>query len=114
MNLSEKLIHLRKEKKLSQLQLAEILGVSRQAVSKWESGNTMPDITNIIELGRFYHVSLDYLLNCNLNDEDGKDDKVATTEKVGKKLKFDVGKTIINLLIGFILGIYFAKVTRLF
>lgn len=114
MNLSEKLIHLRKEKKLSQLQLAEILGVSRQAVSKWESGNTMPDITNIIELGRFYHVSLDYLLNCNYLDEHDNNSNLSESDEMVKNKQSKVLWVMFFLFVGFILGVTFVKIVKLF
>lgn len=63
MKLEEKLSTLRKEKKLSQLELAETLGVSRQAISKWESGNSVPSVDNLKALGRIYEVPLEYLLH---------------------------------------------------
>ena len=63
MTFEEKLVALRKEKGLSQLQLAEQLNVSRQAVSRWESGATMPTVDNLVYLSRLYDVSLDALLD---------------------------------------------------
>lgn len=63
MKLEEKLSTLRKEKNLSQLELAETLGVSRQAISKWESGNSVPSVDNLKALGRIYEVPLEYLLH---------------------------------------------------
>ncbi len=62
MKFEEKLVKLRKERTLSQEQLAEKLGVSRQAVSRWESGETTPDMANIIGLCRIFGISADYLL----------------------------------------------------
>ena len=59
---SEKLIKLRKQAGLSQEQLAEKLNVSRQAVSRWENGETMPETAKVIQLGKLFEVSLDYLL----------------------------------------------------
>lgn len=61
--LSDNLYNLRKLHKLSQEQVAERLGVSRQAVAKWESGETAPDIHNCVELARLYDVSVDNLVN---------------------------------------------------
>ncbi|MCI9071881.1 MAG: helix-turn-helix domain-containing protein [Lachnospiraceae bacterium] len=61
--LSENLYHLRKLHKLSQEQVAECLDVSRQAVAKWESGETAPDIHNCLALAELYDVSLDDLVN---------------------------------------------------
>ena len=62
MELKDKLLQLRKEGHLSQQELADQLNVSRQSVSKWELGESQPDINNIISLSEIYHVSTDYLL----------------------------------------------------
>jgi transcriptional regulator with XRE-family HTH domain len=62
MNFNEKLQALRKEKGLTQEELAEKLDVSRQAVSKWEAEQAMPEIDNLIGLANIYGVSMDYLL----------------------------------------------------
>lgn len=61
--LSENLYNLRKLHKLSQEQVADRLGVSRQAVAKWESGETAPDIHNCVALAKLYDVSVDDLVN---------------------------------------------------
>lgn len=61
--LSEKLSKLRKEKGLSQAELAETLNVSRQAVSRWETGAAMPSLENLKCLRDLYDVSLDYLVS---------------------------------------------------
>lgn len=61
--LSENLYKLRKLHKLSQEQVGERLGVSRQAVAKWETGETTPDIHNCVALARLYDVSVDDLVN---------------------------------------------------
>ncbi len=63
MKFHEKLQNLRKEKGMSQEALAYELGVSRQAVSKWESGQVYPETDKLIQLGKLFHVSIDYLLN---------------------------------------------------
>ena len=62
MTLAEKIQKLRKEKGLSQDQLALELGVSRQSVSKWELGDSIPDISKILQLADYFQVSTDYLL----------------------------------------------------
>ena len=67
---SEKLQILRKNKGLTQEELAEKLGVSRQAVAKWESGQVYPDIFNLIQISSMMNVSVDYLVkdqDCTLN-----------------------------------------------
>lgn len=61
--LSENLYNLRKLHKLSQEQVADRLGVSRQAVAKWENGETAPDIHNCVALAKLYDVSVDDLVN---------------------------------------------------
>ena len=63
MKLEEKLISLRKEKGLSQMKLAEMMNVSRQAISRWEVGATVPSTDNLKFLGNLYCVSLEYLLH---------------------------------------------------
>lgn len=60
--IANRLVNLRKEKGFSQEQLAEKIGVSRQAVSKWERSEASPDTDNLIMLARLYEVSLDELL----------------------------------------------------
>lgn len=62
MAFSEKLYALRKKSGLSQEQLAEQLGVSRQAISKWESGQSIPENATMLVLSNHFHVSLDYLM----------------------------------------------------
>ena len=61
MTLREKLIVLRDRAGLSQMELADRLGVSRQAVSRWESGDTTPTMDKLKSLARIYGVSLDWL-----------------------------------------------------
>ena len=63
MNVADRIYELRKEKGMSQEELANELGVSRQAVSKWESEKSTPDIENISELCNLFEVSANYLLN---------------------------------------------------
>ena len=63
MTLPEKLLHYRKEAGLSQLELAERLDVSRQAVSRWESGAAVPSTENLKFLSGLYGVSVDVLLD---------------------------------------------------
>lgn len=62
MTLGEKLAKLRKENNFTQEQLAEILGVSRQAVSRWESNLAYPETEKLLRLGDLYRCSMDYLL----------------------------------------------------
>lgn len=69
MKLSEKILNLRKARKMSQEELADNLGVSRQAVSRWEVGSALPDASNILQLSKLFGVSADYLLNDDYKGE---------------------------------------------
>ncbi len=72
LEIGEVIKKLRREKCMTQEKLAEIMGVSIPAVSKWESGTTYPDITILPNLARLFDVSIDKLMNFNadLNEED--------------------------------------------
>jgi transcriptional regulator with XRE-family HTH domain len=62
MNLGEKILLLRKQNSLTQEQLAERLAITRQTVSKWELGESEPDIAYLIQLSEIFQVTTDYLL----------------------------------------------------
>lgn len=72
MKLHEKLYQLRKEKGLTQAELAERLEVSRQSVSNWEVGTTTPSTKRLRDLSQLYDVPLDYLLSENSLEKQGK------------------------------------------
>ena len=81
LEIANRLVALRKENHLSQEALAEKLGISRQAVSKWERAEASPDTDNLIALARLYHVSLDELLKIHDEEEnDGTSDDGCETE----------------------------------
>lgn len=63
MTFGEKIQLLRKEKSISQEEFAEVMNVSRQAVSKWELNQSYPEVDKIIEVSNYFRVSLDDLLN---------------------------------------------------
>ncbi len=69
MILAEKIILLRKQNNWSQEDLAEELGISRQSVSKWESGTSIPDLDKIIKLSALFGVSTDYLLKDEVEED---------------------------------------------
>ena len=69
MNLSEKIMLLRKKQGWSQEELANCLNISRQSISKWESGQSQPDIDKIILLSQLFQVTTDYLLLDQENEE---------------------------------------------
>ena len=62
MNMPQKIRTLRKKKGMTQLELAEALGVSRQAITGWETGTSKPSIENLQNLSRLYNISLEMLL----------------------------------------------------
>ena len=70
MKLSEKLYSLRKKSGLSQEQLAEQLNVSRQAISKWESGVSVPESEKLIVISTYFNVSVDYLIKDDVETTD--------------------------------------------
>lgn len=70
LEIANRLVALRKGNSLSQEMLAEKLGISRQAVSKWERAEASPDTDNLIALAKLYHVSLDELLKIHDDEED--------------------------------------------
>lgn len=90
--IANRLIELRKKNGLSQEQLAEKLGLSRQAVSKWERAEASPDTDNLICLAKIYGVSLDDLLNTDQSiDELLKETKEENEEK--EKVEAEVVET---------------------
>ncbi len=68
MKLSENIKFIRKEHSLSQEQLAEQLGVSRQAVSKWESGQSYPEMDKVLQICELYNYNIDELMNENVKE----------------------------------------------
>ena len=75
MKFCEKLQKFRKEKGYSQEQLADLLDVSRQSVSKWESGTTYPEMDKLLSLCKIFNVSLDELTNDEITDKNIRDKK---------------------------------------
>ena len=73
LEVANRLQQLRKAKGLSQEELANILGLSRQAISKWERAETSPDTDNLICLARLYNISIDKLLDTSESTEEIKE-----------------------------------------
>ena len=94
MALSEKLYELRKKSGLSQEQLAEQLGVSRQAISKWESGKAFPESDTLISISQYFDVTLDYLMKEN----EPASEAITDAEKPQTKTKSGREKQIIGLV----------------
>lgn len=79
MNFSEKLQILRKSKGFTQEGLAAELDVSRQAVAKWETGMSFPDVANLIQISNLLHVTVDYLIKeqaCGIQPVPGSDENL--------------------------------------
>jgi len=80
MNIGNKILELRKKNNITQEELAERVGVSRQTISKWELGETSPDLRQSKELSKIFNVSLDELVDNDLKDVIV--DKVSNTEQL--------------------------------
>lgn len=83
MNMADRIQYLRKSKSISQEELADQLGVSRQAVSKWESGQSTPDLEKVVIMSDFFGVTTDYILK---GIEPVKDKEQKDKELTGKVL----------------------------
>lgn len=78
MKFGDNLKRLRKSKKISQEQLAEKMNVSRQSVSKWETGEAYPEMNNILELCKIFHCRVNDLVNDSIIDMDSLDEETKT------------------------------------
>ncbi|WP_192988251.1 helix-turn-helix domain-containing protein [Carnobacterium mobile] len=104
MSFGEKLQTLRKAKGISQDQLALHLNVSRQAISKWGLGSSLPEVENIIEISRFFDTSIDYLLKDDLQDKEEAGNKAKKTNAALSSsvlLRLSTAFMVIGLLISF-------------
>ena len=102
MKLSDKIIGLRKSNRMSQEDLAEKLDVSRQAISRWESGTAMPDANNILQLSKLFGVTTDYLLNDDYqSDNDLPKVKEVQNDNLGQIMVYLVTLEVLVLLIQF-------------
>ena len=86
MILADKIIKLRKKSGMSQEELAERMGVSRQAVSKWESAQSIPDLDKILMLSSLFSVTTDYLLKDDISEEEYVDD---TKDSIARRVSLD-------------------------
>lgn len=122
MILADKIIYLRKKNGWSQEELAEMLNVSRQSVSKWESSGATPELNRIIEMSKIFSVSVDYLIKDEMEeveytgDVDYENDNIRVTmedanefinlrEEASKKISLGVFLLIISpSILIFLLG----------
>ena len=110
MTLDKKLARLRKREGLSQAEVSEKLDVSRQAVTKWETGTSRPSIENLQSLSRLYNVPLEYLLDESGDElpapaapaaERAPEQKVQKKEKQWMRLLV-IGAVVLALLVCFL------------
>ena len=99
MNIGDKIKNAREENKLTQTQASESLMVSRQTISNWENGKSLPDILSVIRMSELYQISLDELLKGDkaMMDKIEKDIEIRKTEK--KIIKY----AWISILVGVII-----------
>ena len=87
MKFGENLRSLRKTKNISQEELSELVGVSRQSVSKWETGEAYPEMNNILQLCKIFRCNIGELVNDNMIDLDSLDEEVKMSVVKFKKEK---------------------------
>lgn len=105
MELGKKLHDLRINKSLSQEEFAEKMNVSRQAVSKWELNQSIPEMHKIIEISKFFNVSLDYLIKEKIDENDNNipSQTIDVSVNNNKKKSFRIEKMIILIILTFIM-----------
>jgi len=115
MTLGEKIQALRKQHRMSQEQLADTLNISRQAVSKWETNESQPDIERLTEISGLFNVSTDYLIKDGYTQSStvatpirkSRDESIFRSSRISFLVSAIYSSaTIIFLLIGFIWGLW--------
>ena len=96
---------LRKEKELTQEQLAETLNVSRRTVSRWETGSNMPDLDLLVEMADLYQVDLRELLNGERKNEQMNEDMKETVLQVAEYSNAEKQRSTKIVRVYFVLGI---------
>lgn len=100
MNFAEKISNLRKENNMTQEQLSEVLGVSRQSVSRWESGIAFPETDKLLQLSRLFNCTLDYLLKDDVTDKQANTIETKETIVYKKQGKLN---NILNIVFSIVL-----------
>jgi len=117
MEFQDKLIALRKQNGMSQEDLGNAIGVSRQTVSKWEMGQTTPEIYKLIELSKLFHLSVDELLGLKSEETKSSTSQSSTSQSssdIGQKIHYEYrskreikGIPVVHINVG--AGFYKAK-----
>lgn len=95
MNLQKTIMDLRREKGYTQEKLAEMLGISTAAVSKWECGNSYPDITLLPQIAEIFDVSLDYLFSYDTAERKTISEVINEANRLSKELNRDASIALI-------------------
>lgn len=98
MDIGNRLNQLRKLSGMTQEQLAEKLSVSRQTISRWETGGALPDVESIVKIGRIFRVSLDDLLMGEPDTEEKSNEQITLDDLV--KLNLHNRKMMLLLISG--------------
>lgn len=107
MNFAQKLTNLRIKSGYSQEKLAEKLYVSRQAVSKWEVGTTLPETDKIIAISNFFDVSIDYLLKENMNSNYAENLERTVIKFLGAAQDMDeISQKLVEIIRDGVIGIW--------
>ncbi len=121
MRLEEKLTVLRKESGYTQLDLAEKVRVSRQAISKWETGRALPSMEKLKYLSELFGVSVDYLLNDDMTEEPKPKEQepapepqtkeaVIPEKEKGKPVRWKyIAALLLAVLLGLLIGVFVGK-----
>ena len=95
MSFGEKLSFLRKQRGMTQMELAEKLDISRQAVSRWERGTAEPSTENLVSIGKLFDVTVDTLINENIQLQNGPAVQTAAAEDTtGDKGRYSIARLI--------------------
>lgn len=95
MKFSEKIVKLRKMKGLTQDEFASAVGVSRQAVYKWESGQSYPEVTKLVEMKLLFNISIDDLLDESYEVVVPEKKKVRATRQTKEKVEKTVREEVL-------------------
>ena len=107
--IGEKLSKLRKENGISQEELAEKLNISRQAISKWENNESLPDTENLITIAKLFNVSIDFLVGNKMVDSEQKNStEKKSTEKSNSKTTELIG--LVSLVVSMSIFLYLGLV----